>query len=104
MKFETGQTLFFIDVLAPLSSTVSRDEKVTLPDTTMATPANENVIRLLKGTYKSKFFLLIWCLETSLLTLLASVDFYESRLLTVAGKDFLFNKSFIFWSLVCHFL
>ena len=56
MKFETGQTLFFIDVLAPLSSTVSRDEKVTLPDTTMATPANENVIRLLKGTYKSKFF------------------------------------------------
>ena len=58
MKFETGQTLFFIDVLAPLSSTVSRDEKVTLPDTTMATPANENVIRLLKGTYKSKFFLI----------------------------------------------
>ena len=56
MKFETGQTLFFIDVLAPLSSTVSRDEKVTLPDTTMATPANENVIRLLKGIYKSKFF------------------------------------------------
>ena len=105
MKFETGQTLFFSDVLAPLSSTGSRDEKVTLPDTTMATPANENVIRLLKGTYKSKFFfLLIWCLETSLLTLLASVDFYESRLLTVAGKDLLFNKSFIFWSLVCHFL
>ena len=104
MKFETGQTLFFSDVLAPLSSTGSRDEKVTLPDTTMATPANENVIRLSKGTYKSKFFLLIWCLETSLLTLLASVDFYESRLLAVAGKDLLFNKSFIFWSLVCHFL
>ena len=56
MKFETGQTLFFSDVLTPLSSTGSRDEKVTLPDTTMATPANENVIRLLKGTYKSKFF------------------------------------------------
>ena len=57
MKFETGQTLFFSDVLAPLSSTGSRDEKVTLPDTTMATPANENVIRLLKaGFTKASFF------------------------------------------------
>ena len=56
MKFETGQTLFFSDVLVLLSSTGSRDEKVTLPDTIMATPDNENVIRLLKGIYKSKFF------------------------------------------------
>ena len=79
MKFETGQTFFFSDVVAPLSSTGSRDENVTLPDTTMATPASENVIRLLKGIYKNKFFLLILCVETSLLTLLASVDFYEGR-------------------------
>lgn len=56
MKFETAQTLFFSDVLAPLSSTGSRDEKVTLPETTMATPASENDIRQLKGIYKSKFF------------------------------------------------
>ena len=59
MKFETVQTLLFSDVLAPLSSTGSRDEKVTLPDTTMGTPASENVIRLLKGIYKSKFFFLL---------------------------------------------
>ena len=47
MKFETGQTFFF-KRFAPLSpaSTGSRDENVTLPDTTMATPASENIIRL----------------------------------------------------------
>ena len=46
MRFETAQILFFSDVVAPLSSTGSRDENVTLPDTSMATPAKENVIRL----------------------------------------------------------
>ena len=48
MTFETGQTFFFSNVFAPLSpaSTGSRDENVTLPDTTMATPASENIIRL----------------------------------------------------------
>ena len=56
MKFESAQTLFFTDVFAPLSSTGSRDEKVTLPGTTIATSASENVIRLLKGIYKSIFF------------------------------------------------
>ena len=56
MKFETGQTFFFSDVFALLSSIGSRNESVTLPDTTMATPASENVIRLLKGIYKNKFF------------------------------------------------
>ena len=56
MKSETAQTLFFSDVLVPLSSTGSRDEKGNLPDTTMATTANENVIRLFKGIYKSQFF------------------------------------------------
>ena len=56
MKFETAQTLFFSDVLAPLSSTGSRNEKVTLPDTTMATPASENVIRLLKRDLQKQVF------------------------------------------------
>ena len=44
MKSETAQTLFFSDAVA--LSTGSRDENVTLPDTTMATPASENVIHL----------------------------------------------------------
>ena len=40
MKSETAQTLFFSDAVA-LSSTGSRDDNVTLPDATMATPASE---------------------------------------------------------------
>ena len=51
MKSEIAQTLFFSDVFAPLSSTGSRDENVTLPDFTMATPASENVICLFYVSY-----------------------------------------------------
>ena len=44
MKSETAQSLFFSDAVA--LSTGSRDENVTLPDATMATPASEYVIHL----------------------------------------------------------
>ena len=65
MKSETAQTLFFSDAVA-LSSTGSKDEKVTLPDTTMATSASENVIHLLyvshwKEYTKASFFFYKFC-------------------------------------------
>ena len=60
MKSETAQTLFFSDAVA--LSTGSRDENVTLPDATMATPASEYVIHLFyvshwKEFTKASFFL-----------------------------------------------
>ena len=74
MKSETAQTPLFSDAVA--LSTGSRDENVTLPDATMATPASEYVIHLFYVSHwkefpKASFFLWILCLETSLLMLLA---------------------------------
>ena len=64
MKSETAQTLFFSDAVA--LSTGSRDENLTLPDATMATPASEYVIHLfyvshLKEYTKASFFLYKFC-------------------------------------------
>ena len=106
MKSETAQTLFFSDAVA--LSTGSRDENVTLPDATMATPASEYVIHLFyvshwKEYTKASFFFINFVSWNIFIDALG-LDFYEGCLLTFAGKDLLFNKSCIFESFVCHFL
>ena len=108
MKSETGQTIFFSDAVA-LSSTGSRNENVTLPDTTLSTPASENVIHLFyvshwKEYTKASLFFNINFVSWNIFIDALGLDFYEGCLRTFAGKDLLFNKSFIFESFVCHFL
>ena len=89
MKSETAQTLFFSDAVA-LSSTGSRDDKVTLPDATMATPASEYVIHLFYVShwkeYTKAIFFYINFVSWNIFIDALGLDFYKAVYLLLQAR------------------
>ena len=122
MKSETAQTLFFSDVFVPLSrcrrlALGTRAWPYLIPPCRSSQWKRYSPLLCLslKGIHKSKCFFFVFFLffvfcffinfvSWNIFINALGLDFYEGHLLTFAGKDLLFNKSFIFECFVCYFL